>query len=39
MPANGAPLYWGATASKVATLLIGMYPVNSDDTGITDATK
>lgn len=39
MPDKAAPFYWGATASKVATMMIGMYPTDSGDTGITDAAK
>jgi len=39
MPGELAPYYWGSTDSTVASCIIGIYPSNSDDTGLTAADK
>lgn len=39
MPGTISPVYFGDTTSSVATTILGVYPSNSDDGGITDAAK
>jgi len=39
MPTVIKPFYFGDTTGSLPTLMLGIYPGNSDDTGLADAAK